>query len=183
MVWGVLKRLWRLYLLSLRDGVLNTVVASPWVPDKVRVRLLRVAGAKGVATSAMLRSGATYIGSATRLSIGERTFINYGCVLDLRATITIGTRVAIGPGVMLLTSSHTMGSSEYRAQNSAYAPVSIGDGAWLGARSTVLPGVTIGRGAVVAAGAVVTSDCDPDCLYAGVPAQMKRRLPSADPSA
>jgi len=52
----------------------------------------------------------------------------------------------------------------------------IGDGAWIGARVIILPGVTVGAGAVIAAGSVVTSDCAPDSLYAGVPAQLKGPL-------
>jgi maltose O-acetyltransferase len=57
-------------------------------------------------------------------------------------------------------------------------PVSIEDGAWIAARVTILPGVTIGRGTVVAAGAVVTRDVPPNTLAAGVPARVKRELPT-----
>jgi maltose O-acetyltransferase len=56
------------------------------------------------------------------------------------------------------------------------APITIGDGAWLGARSTILPGVTIGAGAVVAAGSVVIGDVAPDVVVAGVPAVVRRQL-------
>ena len=54
--------------------------------------------------------------------------------------------------------------------------MTIGDGCWLGGNVAVLPGVSIGSGCVIAAGSIVTADCEPDCLYAGIPAQLKRRL-------
>ncbi|MGI2292887.1 acyltransferase [Paenibacillus sp. GXUN7292] len=60
--------------------------------------------------------------------------------------------------------------SSKRAGESDRKPVTIGKGCWIGARATILPGVTVGDGCVIAAGAVVTKDCEPDSLYAGVPA-------------
>jgi len=64
------------------------------------------------------------------------------------------------------------------ASGSPLSTVSVEDGAWIAARVTVLPGVTIGRGSVVAAGAVVTRDVPPNCLVAGVPARVLRELPT-----
>jgi maltose O-acetyltransferase len=54
--------------------------------------------------------------------------------------------------------------------------VFIGNGVWVGVNATILPGITIGDGCVIAAGAVVTSDCEPNCLYGGVPAKIIKRL-------
>jgi acetyltransferase-like isoleucine patch superfamily enzyme len=79
---------------------------------------------------------------------------------------------------MLLTTGHDLGPHEQRAGELTAAPIVVGDGAWIGARSVVLPGITVGPGAVVAAGSVVTTDCEPDGLYAGVPAVRKRELPT-----
>lgn len=63
-----------------------------------------------------------------------------------------------------------------RAGPSTQEPITVQEGTWIGARSTILPGVTIGAGVIVAAGSVVTRDCDPHSLYAGVPARKIRSL-------
>jgi maltose O-acetyltransferase len=82
----------------------------------------------------------------------------------------------VGAGTKFLTSTHDIGGPEKRAGTWRTAPITVGRGCWLGANVTVLPGVRIGDGCVIAAGTVVTKDCEPDTLYAGVPAQAKRRL-------
>lgn len=112
----------------------------------------------------------------TRLSFGRRCLVNVGCFFDLGASITIGDGVALGHQVMILTTSHAFGPAEFRAGPTYTKPVVIQDGAWLGARVLVLPGVTIGAGAVVAAGAVVTRDIPANALVAGVPAHPIRSL-------
>ena len=78
--------------------------------------------------------------------------------------------------VLMNTSSHEIGDSTRRAGRFRTAPISIGDGVWIGANVVIDPGVSIGSGVVVASGAVVTSDCLPDGLYAGVPAVRKKDL-------
>ncbi|WP_277755135.1 DapH/DapD/GlmU-related protein [Pseudactinotalea terrae] len=108
--------------------------------------------------------------------IGEGAFINMGCMLSTHAPVTVGRGAYLGMGVTVMTSTHELGPSDARAGELITAPVVIGDGCWIGANATILPGVTIGAGTVIAAGAVVTRDCDPDSLYAGVPAQKKRDL-------
>lgn len=114
-----------------------------------------------------------------KLVLGRRSTINYHCVIDNRAPVIIGSNVGIAIGVRLITSSHEMGVPSVRAGASTLAPITIGDGAWLGSGVTVLPGVTIGAGCVIAAGAVVTKDCSPHGLYGGIPAKLIRELASA----
>ncbi|WP_156744375.1 DapH/DapD/GlmU-related protein, partial [Mycobacterium sp. E740] len=108
---------------------------------------------------------------------GAHSVINYGCFFDLGAATTLGAGVGIGYGVMIITCGHEIGGPEQRWSTPTTAPVVIDDGAWVGARSVILPGVTIGAGCVIAAGSVVTSDCEPNSFYAGVPARLKRRFP------
>jgi acetyltransferase-like isoleucine patch superfamily enzyme len=110
------------------------------------------------------------------LRIGNDCWINDACFMDLGGPITIGDRVAMGQQVMLLTSSHTLGGPDRRAGAATCGSIRIGDGAWIGARSTILPNVTIADGAVVAAGAVVTKNVPPNVLVGGVPATFLRAL-------
>lgn len=102
-----------------------------------------------------------------RLKIGERCWVNIDCHFDLSETITIGDGVGIGPEVMIMTGTHEMGDEDNRTGDYTALPVIIGDGVWLGARSTVMPGVTIGKGSVISAGAVVSRDVPPNTIMLG----------------
>ena len=110
----------------------------------------------------------------THVSIGERTFANYGLVLLDPAPIAIGSDVQIATNVQLVTATHPLDADERRAGWELAAPVTIEDGAWLGAGAIVLPGVTIGADAVVGAGAVVTRDVPSGAVVAGNPARPLR---------
>lgn len=110
------------------------------------------------------------------LEIGRECYLNVGCWLDLAAPVTLADRVSLGHEVMLLTTSHRVGPRGRRAGAVYSAPVTIGAGAWLGARAVVLPGVTVGPGAIVAAGAIVVRDVSPDTLVGGIPARPLREL-------
>jgi maltose O-acetyltransferase len=96
------------------------------------------------------------------------SIINQQCCLDGRGGLSIGDYVSISPGVWILTDSHDMHDPLFRE---VLAPVTIGNHAWIGSRALILPGVTVGEGAVVAAGAVVTSDVEPYTVVGGVPAR------------
>lgn len=103
------------------------------------------------------------------LRIGRDTMINRGCVLDSRGGLRIGERVNLSPEVQIYTADHDAQSPSFAERRS---PVQIEDYAWISTRATILPGVTIGRGAVVAAGAVVTQDVPPYAIVGGVPARI-----------
>ena len=100
--------------------------------------------------------------------IGARTWINRDACLDLRGGIEIGSDVSISPEVMVLTAQHDMNHPRFQYVSER---VVIDDHVWIGARATIMPGVTIGHGAVIAAGAVVTRDVDPLTVVGGVPAR------------
>jgi acetyltransferase-like isoleucine patch superfamily enzyme len=100
--------------------------------------------------------------------LGRNSLVNRDCCLDARAPISIGDNVSISPEVMILTTGHRYEDPNFALTSS---PVVIDDYVWIGARATVMPGVRIGRGAVVAAGAVVTSDVAAQEIVAGVPAR------------
>lgn len=113
-----------------------------------------------------------------RLTIGDNCQITAPLYLDLNANITIADRAAIGHHVVLITTNHDYRWPDMRCGTGSYAPISIGKGAWIGARATILSGVTIGEGSVVAAGAVVTTDVPPHSVVGGVPAKLLRTLPA-----
>jgi maltose O-acetyltransferase len=102
------------------------------------------------------------------IRIGRGSVVNQQCCLDSRGGLAIGDHVYISPGVWILTDSHDIEDPLFRE---ILAPVTIGDYAWVGSRAMVLPGVTVGEGAVIAAGAVVTRDVAPYTIVAGVPAR------------
>lgn len=99
----------------------------------------------------------------------------YGWPLRVQVAVVLAG-VALGPGVLVTSASHVMSSPRRRQGPVEPRPVRIGRGAWVGARAVILPGVTVGAGCVVAAGAVVTKDTEPDTLYGGVPARPLRQL-------
>ena len=106
--------------------------------------------------------------------LGEGVFINAGCRFQDQGGIYIGDRALIGHNCIIATLNHDMDSA--KRANLIPAPVRIGSDAWLGSSVTVLPGVRIGEGAVVAAGAVVTRDVAPRTVVGGVPAKLIKEL-------
>ncbi|MNP69519.1 Maltose O-acetyltransferase [compost metagenome] len=80
--------------------------------------------------------------------------------------------------VMLCSSTHEPGDVSRRAGKPSGKSIKIGDGTWIGTRAVILPGVTIGEGCIISAGAVVTKDCEPNAMYAGVPAKKIKELDS-----
>jgi acetyltransferase-like isoleucine patch superfamily enzyme len=100
-------------------------------------------------------------GSITsRLQIGDYCGFNDGCLFDLEAPITIGNHVSVGHEVRFLTNLGKEGVE-------TAAPITIGDGVWLGTRCTLLGGVTVGAGSVIGAGVTVTADVPPNTLLTG----------------
>lgn len=114
------------------------------------------------------------------LHIGADTWLSPGVVIysHVDAPIVIGERCDIGPGVEFIPGSHIIGNSSRRAGSGTAHPIFIGNGCWLGAKSIILGGVSIGDGCIVAAGAVVTCSVPSNSLVAGVPARIKRQLSS-----
>jgi maltose O-acetyltransferase len=111
------------------------------------------------------------------LTIGRRSQVGIGCHFSLNAPVTIGDDVIFGHYVRVITDTHLVGPSRRRCGERVSLPVAIEDGVWLASNTTVLPGVTIGRGSIVCAGAVVTRSVPPNSVVAGVPARVLRTLP------
>lgn len=107
--------------------------------------------------------------------------VNYNCVFLDTSPIHIGRSVLIGPGVVLACAGHPI-HSEQRCSSALETsdPITIEDGVWIGANSTVCGGVTIGEGSVIGAGSVVTSDIPKGVIAAGVPCKVLREITEAD---
>jgi acetyltransferase-like isoleucine patch superfamily enzyme len=115
-----------------------------------------------------------YTDHGLHLELGERVFINQGCTFLDYAGIRLGNRVMVGPKVTFITSGHPVDPGERRLYLTG-EPIDIAENVWIGAGATILPGVHIGRDAVIAAGAVVADDVPAASLVAGPKATVRRR--------
>lgn len=113
------------------------------------------------------------------IEIGERFFSNSNLTVLDCAVVTIGDNVLLGPNVLLIAAGHSL-SVANRNKGVEAAPVVIEDDVWLGAGVTVVPGVRVGKGSVVGAGAVVTKDVPPYSLAVGAPARVIRKVTYQD---
>jgi acetyltransferase-like isoleucine patch superfamily enzyme len=109
--------------------------------------------------------------SPHKLTIGKGSIIGHYSVLDARNFIEIGKNVNFSHGVWLWTEQHNHSNSDFSTESSKNKKITICDRVWLGPRVIVLPGCTIGEGAVVGAGSVVTKDIEPFSISAGIPAK------------
>lgn len=108
--------------------------------------------------------------------IGHDTFINFNLTVLDEAKVTIGNHVFIGPNVNIFCACHPTDADARRGGAEWALPVTIGNDVWIGGAATILPGVTIGDGAVIAAGAVVSRSVPERTLVAGVPARVIRKV-------
>jgi maltose O-acetyltransferase len=163
-LWEVTSTFW--------DVMFNSIASSSLIPARARFLVYRALGVR--AQHGRINSRCHFIGR--RVSIGRACFINHRCFFDASGGITIGNKCHLAMDVLLVTSTHEIGPPEWRGGPNRTLPIAIGDGTWIGAGAKILPGVTIGPGCIIAAGAVVAADCEPNGLYAGVPAKLKRLL-------
>jgi len=129
--------------------------------------LLRLGGAK-IGKGSSLHTNCRFF-SVRNLIVGEDTIIGYGCFLDGRDKVIIGSHVDIASEVLIYNSQHDVDSEDFHP---THALVEIKDYVFIGPRAIILPGVSIGRGAVVAAGAVVTKNVPDFAIVGGVPAKV-----------
>lgn len=108
--------------------------------------------------------------------LGKGTFVNHGCYFMDGGGITIGDNVFIGPFTGFYTAAHPTDYTRRNAGLEWARPIKVGDNCWFGANCSVMPGVTIGSGCVIAAGSVVTTDIPDNSIAAGVPAVVKKKI-------
>ncbi len=117
--------------------------------------------------------------SGKKVSVGKSSLINNGCRFHIGGGIVIGESVSISAGTWLITGTHDINDPQFAV---GYKPIVIEDYVWIGVRATVLSGVTIGEGAVVMAGAIVTHDVPPYAIVGGVPAKVVGQRELRNPS-
>jgi maltose O-acetyltransferase len=150
----------------------------------IRAAVYRLAGfdiGPQVSLAGNLRLTSGMQGFYSKLHVGIGSVIAPNVTINLDDTVQLGTRVSLSPFVRIYTGSHQLGPGSKRMSPSPVGnPVTIEDGCWIGVGALVLPGVTIGHGSVIAAGAVVMRDVAPNSYVEGNPAQFVRTLPWGD---
>lgn len=140
----------------------------------IKATFLRSVGAR-VGKRCIFYSG-VWIFPGRNLVLGNDVDLARNVLITTSGRVEIGDRVLIGYGAMILSSNHSIPANRGEIFGSGHvnAPVVIGNDVWIGANSIILPGVQIGKGAVVAAGSVVTRDVEDFSIVAGVPAKLIR---------
>lgn len=137
--------------------------------------LLRCAGIK-VGTDVRVCSSVRFMGSGS-LEIGSGTWIGHQTLIISSSQVKIGENVDIAPMVYIGTGTHLIEPGGLRIAGRPFSKeVEIGNGAWIGAKACILPGVKVGTKAVVAAGAVLVDSCSDKAIFAGVPAKKVKDL-------
>ena len=160
----MIKKTIRKYYKSVLWLFLGTISHTP--NRFIRTYLLKVTQVK-IHNTAILYGG-FHIRKPSQISIGSGTVIGHGVTLDGRNKIRIGNNVNFSSDVMIWTMQHDYNDTKFKTSG---GPVIIEDYAWVSVRAIILPNVTIGEGAVVAAGAIVTKDVLPFTIVGGIPAK------------
>lgn len=140
--------------------------------DEVRVLLAELFGHE--VPSSLRVFPPLYTDYGKNIKIGEGVFINACCHFQDHGGVTIGDGCQIGHNVVFATLNHELAPE--RRKTTRPAPIVLGKNVWIGSNATILQGVTIGDNAIVAAGAVVTKDVEPDTVVGGVPAKIIKRI-------
>lgn len=180
--------------LSERDKMVSGAVYAPGCPDLVALRVKAQSLARrynqtilgdadrGEILSRLLGSwnGAVirppfHVDYGLNIHLGTGVFINFNCVILDVCPVQIGARTQIGPNVQILTADHPRDMHDRAAGLEWGRAINIGADVWIGGGAILLPGVTVGDGAIIGAGAVVTRDVAPGVTVAGNPARMLRQ--------
>ncbi len=154
----------------LSDAYHRAVVDGTGDADSLLAQLIA-----GLGTDVVIRPP-FFVEYGDRMTVGDRTFVNFNLTALDVAPITIGADCQLGPSVQLLTPTHPIDPQLRRDKLEAAEPITIGDNVWLGGGVIVCPGVTIGDDTVVGAGAVVTRDLPAGVVAVGNPARVIRMI-------
>lgn len=150
---------------------INTL--SPAAPDSLRLEL--ASQLFGAPTNVYI-TPPFFCDYGTNIAFGENVYFNFNCVILDVAKVTIGNNVLFGPAVQIYTALHPMNAAERRTGVESAKPIVIGNDVWFGGGAIVCAGVTIGDGAVIGAGSVITRDIPANVFAAGNPCRVIRPL-------
>ena len=111
--------------------------------------------------------------------LGDNVYLNFGCTILDVARVTLGSNIFLGPNVQIYTATHPLHAGERNQGLESGEPITIQNNVWIGGSAVLCPGVTIGEGSVIGAGAVVTKDVPARVVVAGNPARMIKRISAA----
>lgn len=158
--------------------LVNSIGSSYIFPSSIRKNIYKFAGLN-VANAREVRARCFF--HSEYVSLGEGVFVNLNVQFhsgyDNNGNIEIGDNTFIGMNVNLCAISHEIGDNTKRAGRDLYKGIRVGKGVWIGANSVILPGVEIEDGCIIAAGSVVTKNCEANSLYGGNPAKKIKDLP------
>lgn len=147
------------------------LVRASWNPiGSIKRVLLKLFGAK-IGKGLVIKNN-VIIKSPWNLTVGDNCWIGENVWIDNLDKVEIGSNVCISQGALLITGNHDYTKSSFPYRN---APITVEDGAWIGANATVTAGVTIARNCVITVGSVVTKSTEPDMIYQGNPAKAIRK--------
>jgi len=166
--------------MSINDFLVNITLLPEYICDKLMFAIWK-RSMKYCGKKVIFHPKTSVVKGLKNLSIGDGAVISRGCTIYCSdAPLTIGKKVGLGPNPTIMTGDHRLDFigkhlmdvtvSEKLPENDS--PVIIEDGVWCGANVTILKGVTLGRGSVVASGSVVTKSCAPYSIIGGVPAKL-----------
>lgn len=148
-------------------NILGNMIVNRIPSRKLRMLYYKILGIKCGKNVSICRY--TDLLATSKLEIGDGVNIGWRCTIDARGKIKIGSNVVIASDSILITAKHDINDKEFKAQ---YSPIIIDSYVWICTRSTILAGVKIGEGAVIASGSVVTKNVEPYTVVGGIPAKV-----------
>ncbi len=136
--------------------------------------ILKLANVNTASTTKVV--GPLILGDAVNLTVGEGTWLGMDFSVYGSGTCVIGDKCDIGPDVSVLAGSHDIGGTDRRAGEGRHYTIVIGNGVWIGGRSTLYEDIVVGDSSIIAAGAVVNKNVISNCIVGGVPAKVIRTL-------
>lgn len=167
---NIFKRICRSIFLSLFNLLLSRFTRF-WSAKRLFLKLANINCAK---TARIV--GPIKLGKSVKLSIGENVWLGEDFCVYGSGECIIGNNCDIGPSVVVLSGSHIIGGSTRRAGKGIHYLVRIGNGVWIGGRSVIYGNITIGNSSIIAAGAVVNKDVDPNTIVGGIPSKTIKQI-------
>jgi acetyltransferase-like isoleucine patch superfamily enzyme len=178
------RRMLKAFVVVSYEALMQPLFALPRyrVLNAMKALFLRLVGAR-VGRRVVFYPG-VWIAPGRNLVLGDDVDLAAGVIITTAGGVEIGARTLVGYRAQIVSANHVIPPARGRIFGSGHEgkPVCIGPDAWIGAAALVMPGVSIGEGAVVAAGSVVTRDVEPFTIVAGVPARLVRHRDNVDGS-